>query len=1330
MAAVVTMIAVTAPAQVNVEYFFDTDPGRGKAVQVTAPVDAEGNIIFEPPTSGLTPGAHLLGIRAYNVSDETTYYAPTLTQLCYVPRRGTDAQITSIEYFWDDDPGIGRGVAVAVPAGSEVNLTDIELSTAGLAPGHHMLGIRAYGNAGRGPTLCQDVFVPVSAEAARITYIEYFWDDDPGCGKGTSVAFAASNEVNITDVELSAAGLEPGVHQLGIRAYGNVGWGPTLRQEVYVPVSAEATHITYVEYFWDSDPGLGKGTRMAIAAAKEVNIEDVEISTADLECGQHEFGIRAFGSMNWGPTYRQSIYVPYDEADVKILQAEYFFDDDPGFGQGTPIQINEGQELTIDGLGLPTDGLEAGAHLLGIRYRGINGWSATFITDFLVMEDLDLVISSAEYFWNEDPGFGQATPINITPGQEVSLDDFGVPSFDVHGDAVLFVRYRGSFGWSPTVAYTIMVDAEGNYTLNASAATSLENRNYQTLVDAIGDFADRGVGDAITLTIPTTNTEYELDATGDDMLSQLEAITENISRISTPRKCKAIGFKAAANSGNTLSVTTTDEALMTVLGFFANTSLENVGLTINGTAYDFTPATLRQEECCGATTPVALSAISTAVKATWQAQPHNGTVLSGFTAEGSGDLPAMTITNSGTTMDSLAYRVTLNDADDRELCSYTYYTYVHARMANQAFTSLLPATGSSLDPVKTTLRWNAFGDATGYRLVVTETTDGAEATEIVNTETDKTSYDVTVRPGYSYTWTVTAIGHCDEITSPAMTFEGRRLPDLTVTAITLPEAAEAGNQLTVTATIANQGEGATTENQWTDRLYYVIDSENFAAAVQTAEVKHTGNLAVGNSYDVTFTMKVPYLEAGNLRVFVETDVAANVMEADDTNNRSLSTTSATLQPFYMNPADLVALRKLYSDFGGANWTGKPWNTTSELITETNWSGITFDTEGRVTAINLQGRGLRGTLDVANLETMQNLTNLNLSYNRINALTTALPETLTSVNVGYQDIETSVLFSDILDQCDNLPALLPNVVTYNAASRLFSFDGYFQLTNALDAGSQSWRMNLSDGEAQQVANPTVIYNEVSGHEVRMRVYNGNTWNDMRLVVDFTEGDVNLNGQCNVADLQHLVNFAVNDTHSRVFFNFRAADLQPDGSANVLDVVRLVNLLLADNEEDVAQIRRRVLQRLVRGEADAQLTLRGQELVLVTSRPVSAFDICLRISEGTSVQWLPDDCDLQMSLNSGTTTSHAVAYSLSGETLPVGTTVLARITDGTVAVSRAMLVDADALEVSVDFGNIATTVCSMSDSGDDPEIYSVDGIKHQGTIHRKGLYIVNGRKKLVK
>lgn len=884
------------------------------------------------------------------------------------------------------------------------------------------------------------------------------------------------------------------------------------------------------------------------------------------------------------------------------------------------------------------------------------------------------------------------------------------------------------------MAYPVMVDAEGNYTLNANAVTSMETRNYQSLIDVVDDFSDRGVGNNITLTLPTTNTDYQLDATTDGKLAQLAAISESIQRVSTFREGKSIGFKATEDSGNTLTVTTTDEGLPTVLEFFARTWLENVTLTINGQAYDFSSwaTTPHCEEVCSGveTTAVSINVPMTGMTVSLTSQPYNGTALSGFTTETSTTLPAMTIENSSTKVDSVAYRVALSDGQGTEISSFTYYIYVRPRVGNLQFSGTLPVMGSSLDPGKTTLKWNAVPAAESYRLTVTDADD--IIVDGFPVETDKTSHELTVISGQHYKWQVVAIGPCDELVSPAMTFEGRLLPDLTVTAIVLPEAAEAGNTITVTATVTNQGEGATTENQWTDRLYYVLNSNDFQQAVQAVEVTHTGNLAVGAHYDVSFTMQVPYLEDGQLYVFVETDVTGKAMETNDDNNRLCSSAPAQLQPFYMNTTDLAALRQLYTDFGGDQWNGTKWNTASELITEGNWSGITFNSEGRVTAINLQGRGLKGTLtgetaltlpllrtlnlshnaltgDVTPFVESLSLISLNLSYNSISNISAALPTSISTLNVTNQSLPDTVDFDLIRMMDDDFLSQLPTIVRYNHKNRNYDSDVKLKCVS----GSGNFNLIRSDGTTSITSASSVVYKGVSGATLSASLQSGlATGSTFQMTFSFPQGDATFNGETDILDLQATINFMFNRWNGRLF-NYAAANLYPDEIINIQDAIRLVDVIINEPWDDGPDgpdipIHFNVISsRSASADAQARLFVDGNMLKLSTTVPITAMDIVL--SDCSDVSDTGGMTTSGLSFNTKRTDSslRLIAYSFNDGMLPVGETTLCHISSDNPRILCAKLSDAEANEVTVAINDISTGI-DVSSQPVSFKLYSTSGL----------------------
>ena len=161
-------IPMMAQQDIGCEYFIGSDPGLGKAIHVNATIDGEGNMRFSIPDSQLADGSNLVGIRTYKKTENRCYYSPTV--LSFTIKAISDV-VNRIEYFWDEDPGLGKGTVMEYEAGEEVTVSK-KIPTEGMTPGHHKLGIRAAGVNGWGPTVLYDVAIPTSDIA--VNRIEYF----------------------------------------------------------------------------------------------------------------------------------------------------------------------------------------------------------------------------------------------------------------------------------------------------------------------------------------------------------------------------------------------------------------------------------------------------------------------------------------------------------------------------------------------------------------------------------------------------------------------------------------------------------------------------------------------------------------------------------------------------------------------------------------------------------------------------------------------------------------------------------------------------------------------------------------------------------------------------------------------------------------------------------------------------------------------------------------------------------------------------------------------------------------------------------------------------
>lgn len=233
------------------------------------------------------------------------------------------------------------------------------------------------------------------------------------------------------------------------------------------PTPPAAGNILRAEYFFDNDPGFGDGTPIAISPGVNLSGVDVDFAIDGLTAGIHRLHLRTLSQDgHWSVAFQREILVdadpPYPEpaAIGNIVKAEYFFDTDPGFGEGTDIPLTSGPDLADWNLEAVIAGLPSGSHRLFVRTLGEPGhWSVSYQESFLYDADPpypeptapgDIVY--AEYFVDNDPGFGEGIPITITSGTNLSDVPFEVDLTGLADNAshVLFLRTLDD--WSVTYA--------------------------------------------------------------------------------------------------------------------------------------------------------------------------------------------------------------------------------------------------------------------------------------------------------------------------------------------------------------------------------------------------------------------------------------------------------------------------------------------------------------------------------------------------------------------------------------------------------------------------------------------------------------------------------------------------------------------------------------------------------------------------------------------------------------------------------------------------------------------------------------------------------------
>ena len=289
------MIFAQLPDIVQMEYYFDNDPGFGNGTQVSLTTDSIIDIDFDADLTFITIGYHKLFIR---VKDGDGKWSLAYKQDVYkadVPSSGQPLpDIVAMEYYFDTDPGFGNGEQISMTSDSLVDV-DFTADLSLVDVGYHKLFVRTQDEDGKWSLVFkQDVYkadVPSSGQPLPdIVTMEYYFDTDPGFGNGEQVSLTSDSLVDV-DFTADLSLVDVGYHKLFVRTQDENGkWSLVFKQDVYkadVPSSGQPLpDIVALEYFIDTDPGFGMGTNVAITSDSIIN-EMLIADISGLSVGDH-----------------------------------------------------------------------------------------------------------------------------------------------------------------------------------------------------------------------------------------------------------------------------------------------------------------------------------------------------------------------------------------------------------------------------------------------------------------------------------------------------------------------------------------------------------------------------------------------------------------------------------------------------------------------------------------------------------------------------------------------------------------------------------------------------------------------------------------------------------------------------------------------------------------------------------------------------------------------------------------------------------------------------------------------------------------------------------
>lgn len=257
--------------------------------------------------------------------------------------------------------------------------------------------------------------IHIGLSGQQIVGAEYFTDIDPGYGKGSSIPVTAGSLIEL-DLQIPLEGLNAGLHTLYLRVKDNNDrWSQTLQRIfMLLPLPQEEKfHVSYLEYFFDEDPGFGKGNQIPIQPGVDVTAA-VEIPLEILSEGMHTLYMRARDSNgSWGMIFsRTFLKFLVKEEETLVERLEYFINTDPGFGKGTPVELNNPKEKVMKYFVIDAENLQPGKNRLYLRALDNRGrWSLVYNTEFDVLQSLPcdppaglaasgVTETTADLFWN------------------------------------------------------------------------------------------------------------------------------------------------------------------------------------------------------------------------------------------------------------------------------------------------------------------------------------------------------------------------------------------------------------------------------------------------------------------------------------------------------------------------------------------------------------------------------------------------------------------------------------------------------------------------------------------------------------------------------------------------------------------------------------------------------------------------------------------------------------------------------------------------------------------------------------------------------------------
>lgn len=376
---------IIAATSINrLEYFIDTDPGFGNGIAIAiTPGATISELFFTVDITVMARGFHNIFIRS---RDNNGNWSITNKWL-FFKDISPSSNINRLEYFVDTDPGFGNGTAISITTGPNISEQFFTVDITSLTNGFHNIFIRSRDNNGNWSITNKWLFFKDIIPAANINRLEYFVDTDPGFGNGTAISITPGANIAEQFFTVDITTLTNGFHNIFLRSRDNKGnWSLTSKWLFFKDI-IPAANVSKLEYFVDADPGFGNATNVPVTAGASISDLVIPVNSTALTEGFHKIFLRSRDNNgNWAITNFFGFFKEYVPSPLNIKTGEYFFDTDPGFGNGTIIPFTDPKGNNIPDFSF-TANISAlvnnAPHYMFVRTKdSSNKWSLTNVVTF------------------------------------------------------------------------------------------------------------------------------------------------------------------------------------------------------------------------------------------------------------------------------------------------------------------------------------------------------------------------------------------------------------------------------------------------------------------------------------------------------------------------------------------------------------------------------------------------------------------------------------------------------------------------------------------------------------------------------------------------------------------------------------------------------------------------------------------------------------------------------------------------------------------------------------------------------------------------------------